>query len=215
MRLSRERLLMRRVSTVIPAFMAQGAEARTRVMNILGAAVWEIQNKAPWQKMPMREPLVRRMELIAERSALSDHPLPYKWIDALIQRCPLSALLPVGVPHGDLTLSNILVHPSGRGPVWVIDPGNIYMNSLVLDLAKMRQDTHFGWSWVHTRTDPQGYELMFWELNARIRRAVPTIDFFDLVNTARIWPYARDTRVRGILYDFGQQSMANILSREW
>ncbi len=56
-----------------------------------------------------------------------------------------SLTLPCSVCHGDLTLSNILVSPDGTR-LAMIDFLDSFVDSPVLDMVKLRQDTLFGWS---------------------------------------------------------------------
>jgi hypothetical protein len=53
--------------------------------------------------------------------------------------------LPVGPTHGDLTLSNVMV-ASDLSCIGLFDFLDSYLDSPLVDIAKVRQDTQFGWS---------------------------------------------------------------------
>lgn len=53
-------------------------------------------------------------------------------------------ILPVGLCHGDLTLSNILFHRNCE--ITLIDFLDDFIESPLCDIAKLRQDTCYGWS---------------------------------------------------------------------
>jgi hypothetical protein len=53
--------------------------------------------------------------------------------------------IPTSMCHGDLTLSNVLIAPEGDR-IALIDFLDGYVDSSVVDMAKLRQDTLFGWS---------------------------------------------------------------------
>ncbi|NQU81209.1 MAG: phosphotransferase [Bacteroidetes bacterium] len=55
----------------------------------------------------------------------------------------LSAQLPIGFCHGDLTLSNIIISDN---KVYLIDFLDTFIESPLLDIVKIRQDTKFYWS---------------------------------------------------------------------
>lgn len=58
--------------------------------------------------------------------------------------------MPVGCCHGDLTLSNVLW--SG-GDVYLIDLLDSFIESPLIDIVKLRQDTYHGWSLSRSQSD--------------------------------------------------------------
>lgn len=59
---------------------------------------------------------------------------------------PEAPLVPIGLCHGDLSLSNVLCGCArGHGDIELIDMIEGHVSSPVLDVAKLRQDTAHGW----------------------------------------------------------------------
>lgn len=55
--------------------------------------------------------------------------------------------LPIGYCHGDLTLSNMIFSKNNIGGIYLIDFLESYINSPLMDIIKLRQDTYFKWSY--------------------------------------------------------------------
>lgn len=66
--------------------------------------------------------------------------------------CDMPAV-PLGQPHGDFTTCNMLLR--GSGELFVIDYLDSEVQSPVVDVAKLRQDTRWGWAAVHGVATPQ------------------------------------------------------------
>ncbi len=65
-------------------------------------------------------------------------------IDAVYERFPKQSLsLPVGLCHGDLTLSNVLI---ATGKIVMVDFLDSFIESPFADITKLRQDTNHYWS---------------------------------------------------------------------
>jgi serine/threonine protein kinase len=74
--------------------------------------------------------------------------------------------LPIGVCHGDLTLSNILLN---NDQIYLVDFLDSFLESPIMDMVKIRQDTTFGWSF-----------LMYNQPYDKIRHRI-TLDYLDQV----------------------------------
>lgn len=107
-----------------------------------------------------------------------------------------------GKCHGDFTLSNMLFTPDGR--IITFDLLDSFIESPVIDLVKLRQDTRHHWSlFVENEHSPN---------NTKIRQVLAYIDkhllntvcddpcikiwekYLTVFNFARILPYAKDMR---------------------
>lgn len=92
-------------------------------------------------------------------------------------RLPARALvLPVGRAHGDLTLSNVMVASDGS-EIGLLDFLDGYLDSPLVDIAKLRQDTCFHWS------------LKIAERPVDRARIVPVLRYIDRVLLAHFGRY--------------------------
>lgn len=109
--------------------------------------------------------------------------------------------LPVGECHGDLTLSNMIV--ASRN-VYLLDFLDSFVETPVIDLAKLRQDTKFGWSVFIDPGIAPHQEMKLRQaleyLDRKIRKFIEDAgllawyEFFEQLNLARIVPYlSRET----------------------
>ncbi|MBR6125419.1 phosphotransferase [Candidatus Saccharibacteria bacterium] len=122
--------------------------------------------------------------------------------------------IPVGLCHGDLTLSNILFNGSD---CFLIDFLDSYIESPLMDIVKIRQDTYFGWSQLMSR---QQFDKI--RLNLILKKIDRLVDehfqqyewyvqyyrIFQIINFCRIIPYARNKRVDIFL----QKTIGQLLS---
>ena len=114
---------------------------------------------------------------------------------------PAQLFLPIGQCHGDMTFSNILFNKSN---LYLIDFLDSFIESPLMDIVKLRQDSAFGWS-----------ELMFTGkfdqtrlhiISTRIDTYLHThfseyewyrqyYEAFQLMNFLRVLQYAKEKRV--------------------
>lgn len=124
--------------------------------------------------------------------------------------------LPLGFCHGDFTLSNMLF---GKNDIFIFDFLDSFIESPLVDIVKLRQDTRFGWTLMldETISSPQ---------STRIKIAQKYIDQFiedfiinheaysdwynylELYNLARILPYVGIQRE----IEFLEQHIRSLLS---
>ncbi len=109
--------------------------------------------------------------------------------------------IPVGLCHGDLTLSNILFNGSD---CYLIDFLDSYIESPLMDIVKIRQDTCFGWSQLMCRQsfDKIRLSLILKKIDCLVdnhfrqyKWYVQYYRIFQIINFCRILPYARSKRV--------------------
>ena len=112
-------------------------------------------------------------------------------------------LLPVGICHGDLTLSNMMISLGGE-KIGVFDFLDSYLESPLVDVAKLRQDTQFHWSRLMTTDsiDTARYEMVMKYIDKKIDAYFMRYEWYVThyrliqgMNIARIFPYEKDPRV--------------------
>jgi hypothetical protein len=107
--------------------------------------------------------------------------------------------LPIGQCHGDLTLSNMIF---GNGMIYLIDFLDSFIDSPIIDIVKIRQDTKYHWS-LMLENERESFEIQ------KIIQALNHIDskihshflkysfysglytYFEKLNLLRIVPYAK------------------------
>lgn len=109
--------------------------------------------------------------------------------------------LPVGCCHGDLTFSNILFNGNNY---YLIDFLDSFIESPLLDLVKIRQDSRFGWSrlmYGH-RLDAVRMDIISAKIDDEIDKYYSRYDWyrkyyalFQLMNFLRIIQYAKEEKV--------------------
>lgn len=114
---------------------------------------------------------------------------------------PESFLIPVGVCHGDLTLSNILFNANHY---FLIDFLDSFLESPLLDMVKIRQDTAHHWSplmyegeYDHTRFNIIASKIDT-ELNVLFSQFDWYVNYynaFQLMNLLRVLQYAHEPKV--------------------
>lgn len=109
--------------------------------------------------------------------------------------------IPAGTCHGDLTFSNILF--SGNN-YYLIDFLDSFVETPLMDIVKIRQDTAFGWSLLmYDRTyDKIRMKIILGKIDAAIHECFSRYAWyrqyypvFQLMNFLRILQYAREPRV--------------------
>jgi hypothetical protein len=147
-------------------------------------------NLARSTEQDVTEKLADKLDELARRGV----GLPYLAAARALSTRPV--LIPVGPCHGDLTLSNILF--KGHR-LFFIDFLDSFIESPLLDVVKLQQDTAFGWS-LELYTDPfdrTKLRIVLTYLDALIREAFASFRWyqnhyrlFQIVNLMRILPYS-------------------------
>ena len=134
-------------------------------------------------------------------------PVRGKVLDDIFRKYYVDELiLPVGLCHGDLTLSNILFSQSSNEIV-VIDFLDSFIESPIIDIAKIRQDTKHRWStFIYTKDyDRNKIEISLKYLDDRLSSMFKEFSFykyyklFQFMNLVRILPYSRDKKTTNYL----------------
>jgi hypothetical protein len=113
-------------------------------------------------------------------------------------------IIPVGSCHGDLTFSNIMI-ASDASAIALIDFLDSFIESPLLDIAKLRQDTLFNWTLLmsdHVQDRIRFRQIMGYidrKLNAKFAEESwyrHNIDLILAINMLRIAPYSQNDKVR-------------------
>ena len=117
--------------------------------------------------------------------------------------------LPMGRCHGDLTFSNIMIASDSRA-ISLIDFLDSFIESPIIDIAKVRQDSRFCWSLLMAsrEVDPVRFRMVMRYIDARICEHYSGLDWYSrniglvlALNLLRIAPYAKRQDVHEFLVD--------------
>lgn len=146
---------------------------------------------------------------VAKKVAANPHLQPYDEVPAIMSRSqaifaalPEQLVMPVGQCHGDLTYSNILFNGNNY---YLIDFLDSFIESPLLDLVKVRQDTCFGWSQLMYEGDFDALRLSI--ISRKVDQAIDAYyrarhpwyaqlyQPMQLMNFLRVLQYAHEPRV--------------------
>lgn len=115
---------------------------------------------------------------------------------------------PIGICHGDLTFSNIIFRDNEYGLIDFLDS---FIESPIMDIVKLRQDSKYMWSvlmYTGDSYDMTRYNIICNYIDKRIDDHYRKYDFynetykdFQLMNFLRILQYGKDDRVIKYLID--------------
>lgn len=110
--------------------------------------------------------------------------------------------IPIGVCHGDLTFSNILFNGNNY---YLIDFLDSFIESPLLDIVKLRQDTAYNWSQLmySKRYDAVRLKIIYHKIDSAIDSYFSSnyvwydkyYSVMQLMNMLRILPYTHDEKV--------------------
>ena len=135
--------------------------------------------------------------------------------EAIFMRERNSVTIPVGVCHGDLTLSNILFNGNNY---YLIDFLDSFIETPLMDIVKLRQDTAYLWSpLMYTGTyDVTRLNIICNKIDRDLDKYFSQYewyrryyDMFQLLNFFRILQYAKEEKVVSYL----KMALNRILSR--
>jgi hypothetical protein len=120
-------------------------------------------------------------------------------------------LVPLGGCHGDLTLSNVMFSLE-QNTIGLIDFLDSFIESPLVDLVKLRQDTRFSWTSAHCGYPHDSAKILLvnrWLdeiINSRFRIfiATPPYRVLEIINYLRLAPYMQS--------DSGHSHVAQALS---
>ncbi|MBU3632840.1 phosphotransferase [Polynucleobacter sp. AP-Feld-500C-C5] len=117
--------------------------------------------------------------------------------------------LPIGKCHGDLTLSNI-IFDDANDRYFLIDFLDSYLESPILDLAKISQETQLLWtSKLMSQThDSTKYKIAMAAIDEEVQKHFSKYEWyknyqsiFEFQNLIRVLPYARDQDIIQAIID--------------
>ncbi len=120
---------------------------------------------------------------------------------AIFANMPDEIELPIGECHGDLTFSNILFNGNNY---YLIDFLDSFVESPLLDMVKLRQDTCFKWSvQMYTGSfDATRFDIVCAKIDEELDRIFSSCEWykkyyypFQLMNFLRVLQYAHDPKV--------------------
>lgn len=144
-------------------------------------------------------------EIRSKLRELSDRGVPPVYIQAAEARCVGPITIPVGLCHGDLTLSNILF--KGR-TLYLLDFLDCYVESPLQDIVKIRQDTSFLWSLqlYQAEFNEPRVQIALQYLDQKIDAAFQPCDWyrghyelFQFINLMRVLPYCSERKTTALV----------------
>ena len=144
------------------------------------------------------------------RQAIDSRPIVkmfaeyFELVTEQIEELENDLLIPVGVCHGDLTFSNILMKDN---KIILIDFLDSYLETPLQDIVKIRQDTAHFWSLkvIDKKIDKIKIKIILEYIDRKITKHYQGKDFmqyyniFQVINLLRILPYTQDKELLKVL----------------
>lgn len=182
-----------------------------RIVAMIVAYIDREVEESPFTEVP-RETFGRKLDEISAALSAHGHLERYRSHIAAMETAlarGASVNIPVGRCHGDLTFSNVMI-ASDSSAIALIDFLDSFIESPLVDIAKVRQDSRFCWSLMMAarRNDPVRFQMVMRYVDSQIGAHYAGRDWYaqniDLVlalNMLRIAPYARRADVHDFLLD--------------
>ena len=115
--------------------------------------------------------------------------------------------IPIGYCHGDFTLSNILIDPLNN-KLFLIDFLDSFIESPIIDIVKIRQDTKFCWTLelYNQNLDKNKIRIIMNELDNKIDNYFKKYTYYELIykyfemmNILRIIQYCKSIKIKEYL----------------
>ena len=115
--------------------------------------------------------------------------------------------IPIGYCHGDLTFSNILIDPLNN-KLFLIDFLDSFIESPIIDIVKIRQDTKFYWTLelYNQSLDKNKIRIIMNELDIKVHNYFKkymyyelTYKYFEIMNILRIIQYCKSNKIKEYL----------------
>jgi hypothetical protein len=158
------------------------------------------------------------VETKVKAMAQFDEKLKSKLFDYLSKQVPQSKL-PLSYCHGDFTFSNMLFNDLGQ--VYIFDFLDSFIESPIIDIVKLRQDTRFYWS-VEIDENLQNHKVLkviqvLNYIDRKIESYIQTLSsdyrewyqYLEIINLARIMPYA----IKDSDFNFLNKNLTQLLNK--
>jgi len=147
--------------------------------------------------------IIDEQKIISKFESIEGSSIFREKLDSYLQE---DVKIPTGFCHGDLTLSNVLFIPNSSKIV-LIDFLDSFIESPIVDIAKIRQDTKHGWSsFIHrVKHDKIKTKLSLEYLDKKIVEKFSSLEWFkhcqlfQFMNLVRILPYAKQTETSNFI----------------
>ena len=122
--------------------------------------------------------------------------------------------IPVGPCHGDLTLSNVIVSPTGS--LNLIDFLPTFIESPLWDIVKIKQDLNCGWSYRHIDGPANASAKLFFQSCLPSQIALYNkvwgnqISLLNALNLARLTPYIKDEKTKNWVIKNFQKALIDL-----
>lgn len=126
----------------------------------------------------------------------------FRSIDGIFDKIE-NVVLPIGINHGDLTMSNVLFDEFNRRLVF-IDFLDSFLETPMNDIVKLRQDTRYKWSlnMLTEKRDITKLRIVFDELDTCVTNYFAKHEFYtkfykiyQLLNLLRVLQYAKNSDI--------------------
>lgn len=130
-------------------------------------------------------------KLLSLKKYLPDYIADY-WLNWILAN---DVIMPVGGCHGDFTLSNMLIYDD---KIVLIDFLDTFVDSPILDIVKLQQDTKYLWSLQIKQNIDYNKTLLYLNYFDNIlskfidKQNCSCYSFFEFMNLARLLPYIKD-----------------------
>jgi len=124
-----------------------------------------------------------------------------KLIKLFINKLPKTIQIPVGICHGDLTLSNCIF----TNKIILIDFLDVFIETPLQDIGKLLQELELEWSFLldnHKRDITKikiGYEYLRQRLCSLLRDYSPFSKIFYIITLFRLFPYIEDKLIYNVV----------------
>ena len=122
--------------------------------------------------------------------------------------------IPIGPCHGDLTLSNVIVSPTGS--LNLIDFLPTFIESPLWDIVKINQDLNYGWSYRHLKGPANASAKLFFQsclptqINLYKKVWEKQISLLNALNLARLTPYIKDSETKNWIFRHFKESLVEL-----
>lgn len=195
---------------------AQQLEAFTRLLDLvtrfaaMGSKAWVMQGVLLKKKNEMLQVCKSNHSEIHPQLKSKAQNLIEEIFRVLSKKAEHTPLL-YGECHGDLTLGNVMFDRQGNA--WIFDFLDTFINSPIMDLVKLRQDTRGSWTWKAAGLPGDGVEFhapfdaMLMDYVRKRSWAREWFPGMSALNLARVFQYSRKEEELARLIALAQEEL--------